>query len=347
VGPKSTSAATWVWPGQNVWPVQELTAGYCWRRRRRSRVLGDKLRNDSGLECYHKPFGGGAPSKRSPELLRWTSTAAAVGVCSASKLRRPLWCDKMLRIREISPGCFLGPRRKESWTVTSMNSRIPTMNCGRERPDLCGPLAPLLDSFLPKVQLDEAHLLSYSTPSGVASSDGGRAWPELGFAVTAGITQEREGMEGLGFQLGGGGVLIAVESRRPWSSALNHRRWIVRPAELHPAAWPKEEDDGLLRCLILKRYLGRAPSGLVRWVATAGLRSGKCILYFFSLQFLILFFSIFCVVFLIWISTFLQDFQIMASSIMWKGYYWSNMGHYINLICAFAHMIFQRSLRLE
>jgi hypothetical protein len=27
VGVESTSAATWVWPGQNVWPVQELTAG--------------------------------------------------------------------------------------------------------------------------------------------------------------------------------------------------------------------------------------------------------------------------------------------------------------------------------
>jgi hypothetical protein len=34
------------------------------------------------------------------------------------------------------------------------------------------PLAPLLNSFLPDVQLDEAHLLSYSMPSGVASMDG-------------------------------------------------------------------------------------------------------------------------------------------------------------------------------
>jgi hypothetical protein len=33
-------------------------------------------------------------------------------------------------------------------------------------------LAPLHDSLLPDVQLDEAHLLSYSTPSGVASMDG-------------------------------------------------------------------------------------------------------------------------------------------------------------------------------
>jgi hypothetical protein len=34
------------------------------------------------------------------------------------------------------------------------------------------PLASLLDSFLPDVQLDEAHLRSYSMPSGVASFDG-------------------------------------------------------------------------------------------------------------------------------------------------------------------------------
>jgi hypothetical protein len=305
VGPKSTSAATWVWPGQNVWPVPELTVGYCRRRRRRSRVPGDKLRNDSGLECYHKPFGGGAPSKSSPELLRWTSTAAAVGVCGASELRRPLWCDKMLRTREISPGCFPGARRRESWTETSMNSRIPAMNCGREWLDLCGPLAPLLNSFLPEVQLDEAHLLSYFTPSGVASSDGGRARPELGFAVTMGITREREGMEGLGFPLGGGGVLIAAESRRPWSSASNRRRWIVRPAELHLAAWRKEEDDGHLRCLILKQYLGQAPSELVRWVATAGLRSGKCIPYFFLFSFLF-YFALFFVL------CFLFEFQLVC-----------------------------------
>jgi hypothetical protein len=48
------------------------------------------------------------------------------------------------------------------------------------------PLASLLDSFLSEVQVDEAHLRSYSTPSGVTSSDGGRARPELGFAVTSG-----------------------------------------------------------------------------------------------------------------------------------------------------------------
>jgi hypothetical protein len=34
------------------------------------------------------------------------------------------------------------------------------------------PLAPLLNSFLPDVQHDEAHLLGYSTPSGVASFNG-------------------------------------------------------------------------------------------------------------------------------------------------------------------------------
>jgi hypothetical protein len=34
------------------------------------------------------------------------------------------------------------------------------------------PLASLLNSFLPDVQLDEAHLRSYSMPSGVASFDG-------------------------------------------------------------------------------------------------------------------------------------------------------------------------------
>jgi hypothetical protein len=34
------------------------------------------------------------------------------------------------------------------------------------------PLALLLDSFLPDVQLYEAHLRRYSTPSGVASFDG-------------------------------------------------------------------------------------------------------------------------------------------------------------------------------
>jgi hypothetical protein len=34
------------------------------------------------------------------------------------------------------------------------------------------PLDPLLDSFLPDVQHDEAHHRGYSTPSGVASFDG-------------------------------------------------------------------------------------------------------------------------------------------------------------------------------
>jgi hypothetical protein len=34
-------------------------------------------------------------------------------------------------------------------------------------------LAPLLNFFLPDVQRDEAHLLSYSKPFGVASMDGG------------------------------------------------------------------------------------------------------------------------------------------------------------------------------
>jgi hypothetical protein len=34
------------------------------------------------------------------------------------------------------------------------------------------PLAPLLNSFLPDAQLDEAHLRSYSMPSEVASFDG-------------------------------------------------------------------------------------------------------------------------------------------------------------------------------
>jgi hypothetical protein len=34
------------------------------------------------------------------------------------------------------------------------------------------PPAPLLDSFLPDVHIDEAHLRRYSTPSGVASFDG-------------------------------------------------------------------------------------------------------------------------------------------------------------------------------
>jgi hypothetical protein len=34
-------------------------------------------------------------------------------------------------------------------------------------------LAPLLNFFLPDVQRDEAHLLSYSKPSEVASMDGG------------------------------------------------------------------------------------------------------------------------------------------------------------------------------
>jgi hypothetical protein len=39
-------------------------------------------------------------------------------------------------------------------------------------PKFALPLAPLLNSFLPDAQLDEAHLRSYSMPSEVASFDG-------------------------------------------------------------------------------------------------------------------------------------------------------------------------------
>jgi hypothetical protein len=36
------------------------------------------------------------------------------------------------------------------------------------------PLAPLLDSFLPDVQTDEAHLRNHSTELGVVSTDGAK-----------------------------------------------------------------------------------------------------------------------------------------------------------------------------
>jgi hypothetical protein len=61
------------------------------------------------------------------------------------------------------------------------------------------PLAPLLDSFLSEVRVDEAQLRGYSTPSGVTSSDGGRARPELGFAVILGESKlgRREDQQGI------------------------------------------------------------------------------------------------------------------------------------------------------
>jgi hypothetical protein len=104
---------------------------------------------------------------------------------------------------------------------------------------------------------------------------------------------------------GSGGVLIADEERRRSSSASNHRWLIKRLPELHPAAWRKEEDDGLLRCVIPKRYLDQAPSGLVRWTE----RMGKLPL-FFSDSFLFLFVLFTGFNSTIWIQTYFARFWI-------------------------------------
>jgi hypothetical protein len=58
------------------------------------------------------------------------------------------------------------------------------------------PLAPLLHSFLPDVQLHEVHLLSYSTPSRMASMDGGlRSSGEVQRWCCRGLKRNGEGLQ--------------------------------------------------------------------------------------------------------------------------------------------------------
>jgi hypothetical protein len=233
------------------WPVKMFDRSwssspeYCRRRRRRSRSLGDKLRYDSGLECYHEPFGGGAPPKSSPELLWWTSTAAAVGVCDASELRQPLWRNKMLRTQEISPGCFPGACRRQSWPEATSTSPILAGLLQRGTTKIRWLRMNWSDSSGQDASSIEAELWEYSAMLRVVSIDGEEARPELGFQFWEKTRDRRSNGASRSYPRRQKGFYSRRSAAAP-SGTSRRRRQIERWRLSHAAAsWREEDDDPL------------------------------------------------------------------------------------------------------
>jgi hypothetical protein len=154
-----------------------------------------------------------------------------------------------------SPGCFLGSHRSESHPELTLTSPIPTSLLQRGTAKI---------HRLNELQSDSFNRVAYifmAELRGLFSWHGRAYSGEVKFAGArvCGHLQRRE-RERTGCSsrvpLAAENVFIVVQGWQPSSRASEDRRWIGPLAALHRvASLLEEEDDGPLRCVVLKRYV--------------------------------------------------------------------------------------------